>query len=288
MKYSLLAMDLDGTLLNTRNEISAANIAAIQEFRRRGGKAVICSGRSPLSTRWIAATVGLAEPIIAYNGAIILEADGRILERTALAADTILLLLEQCRSRDLYIQLYEGDALLIPERNQANARWIENNIPALAQSGADPGLREDYRRSCSVQLVGDLAEYVRTRRPEIAKVAIFERGGGSLEAFARELEPQSAQFEISSSLNFRNLEIAPAGISKASSLLRLAGQLGIPVGQVAAIGDNYNDLGMLGAAGLGIAMGNAPEPVRAAAGAVTATNDDDGLALAIRTLLMRN
>ena len=83
MQYSLLAMDLDGTLLNSRTQISAANIAAIQEFRARGGSVVICSGRSPLSTRWIAANVGLTEPIITYNGAILQEADGRGLSRNA-------------------------------------------------------------------------------------------------------------------------------------------------------------------------------------------------------------
>ena len=286
MQYSLLAMDLDGTLLNSRTQISAANIAATQEFRARGGTVVICSGRSPLSTRWIAANVGLTEPIITYNGAILQEADGRVLESAALDPAAILALLEECRTRCFYVQLYEGDTLLIPERNRMNGRWVENNIPDLGVRGIAPGLLEDYRRQCRVQLVGDLAEYVRKARPEIAKIAIFRRDGGTLEDFADQLAQRADWYEASSSLNFHNLEIAPAGFSKASALLRLADRLGVPTDRVAAIGDNYNDLGMLQAAALGIAMGNAPEPVRAAADGVSEIQDRDGLALAIRNYLL--
>ncbi|MEH7276163.1 HAD family hydrolase, partial [Neobacillus vireti] len=90
-----------------------------------------------------------------------------------------------------------------------------------------------------------------------------------------------------SSLNFLNLEISPAGVSKASSLIKLTQQLDIPMSQVAAIGDNYNDSLMLTAAGLGIAMDNAPKEVKEAADVVTGSNDEAGVAQAIRRYLLK-
>ena len=85
LKYKLLATDLDGTLLNEQKEIDKENIEAIHEFRQKGGRVVICSGRSPISTRWIADTIGLkGEPTIAYNGAFTLNENGEIIERKRL------------------------------------------------------------------------------------------------------------------------------------------------------------------------------------------------------------
>ncbi|XJZ27049.1 HAD family hydrolase [Bacillota bacterium Lsc_1132] len=78
MKYPLLAVDLDGTLFTDEKEIELETIEALQEYRDRGGKVVISSGRSPLSTKWVAETIGIeGEPIIAYNGAIIINEHGR-------------------------------------------------------------------------------------------------------------------------------------------------------------------------------------------------------------------
>jgi hydroxymethylpyrimidine pyrophosphatase-like HAD family hydrolase len=97
---------------------------------------------------------------------------------------------------------------------------------------------------------------------------------------------QVENMEISSSFNFLNLEISPSGITKAATLVKLTEQLGIPITQTAAIGDNYNDALMLSTAGLGIAMGNAPEQVKALADHVTGKNSEAGVAEAIRHYLL--
>jgi hydroxymethylpyrimidine pyrophosphatase-like HAD family hydrolase len=92
--------------------------------------------------------------------------------------------------------------------------------------------------------------------------------------------------EISSSFNYLNLEISPSGVTKASTLLKLTEQLDIPISKTAAIGDNYNDALMLSMAGLGIAMGNAPEQVKQLADQVTGKNNKAGVAQAIRRYLL--
>jgi Cof subfamily protein (haloacid dehalogenase superfamily) len=286
MRYSLLATDLDGTLLNGQKEIAASAIQAIQEFRSKGGRVVICSGRSPMSTRWIAETIGLGnEPIIAYNGAVLLDENGQAIEQCTFQNETILSFLAECKSEGIYAHLYEGDTLLIPEEGKWNKGWIENNIPALEKSGGKPANREQYLKQCCVKLVEDLPSYLREHNPAIVKMAAFHESG-SLKDFFHRISPKFQDLEMSSSWNYRNLEISPQGITKAAALIKLVDYLGISLSKTAAIGDNYNDMLMLKTAGLGIAMGNAPDEVKLAAKVITGSNEQDGVGRAIRQFLL--
>lgn len=286
MNYKLLATDLDGTLLNEQREIDVENIRAIQEYRQSGGKVVICSGRSPLSTRWIANTIGLkGEPIIAYNGAITLDEKGEVSEQAVFGHDHLLSFWELCTADGIYAHFYEGDTLLVPAENKWNKNWIENNIPTLEKTGARLVDCESYRGQCQVKVIDDFYRYVKTHQPEITKIAVFD-DGNTLADFSKRIESQVGEMEISSSFNYLNLEISPAGVSKASALLKLTEQHNIPIVQTAAIGDNYNDSLMLTLAGLGIAMGNAPEKVKQVADQVTGSNQEAGVAQAIRRYLL--
>jgi Cof subfamily protein (haloacid dehalogenase superfamily) len=285
LKYKLLATDLDGTLLNEHREIDKENIQAINEYRERGGRVVICSGRSPLSTRWIANTIGLkGEPIIAYNGAVILDETGEVSEQAVFQHDHLLNFWELCEGEGIYAHFYEGDTLLVPTETKWNKNWIENNIPALEKTGGRIEDLERFRGQCQVKLVDDFYQYVKSNQPVITKIAVFN-DDDKLVNFSKLIEEQVGEMEISSSFNFLNLEISPSGVSKASSLLKLSENLDIPISQMAAIGDNYNDSLMLSAAGLGIAMGNAPDAVKELADHVTGRNDEAGVAQAIRRFL---
>ncbi|WP_180953680.1 Cof-type HAD-IIB family hydrolase [Bacillus sp. T33-2] len=286
MEYSLLAVDLDGTLFNNDREIDQETIDAIHTYRNRGGKVVICSGRSPLSTKWISETIGLHEPIIAYNGAVLIDEDGQTIEQARFSQQAILTFLDICQSNGIYTHLYEGDILLVPERNKWNLRWIEKNIPALERSGGKAEICAKYRNQCSVKHVEDLRGYIEETNPDITKMAVFQEEG-SLHSFSALLKKQATDLEISSSFDFVNLEISPAGITKGAALIKLVEHLGLHMSQVAAIGDNYNDLVMIETAGLGIAMGNAPEKVKHAADAVTETNSNGGVAKAIENYLLK-
>jgi Cof subfamily protein (haloacid dehalogenase superfamily) len=286
LKYKMLATDLDGTLLNEQREIDEENIEAIHEYRDRGGRVVICSGRSPLSTRWIANTIGLkGEPIIAYNGAVILDENGEISEQSVFRHDLIMSFWELCEGEGIYAHFYEGDTLLVPSETKWNKNWIENNILALEKTGANLEERESFRGRCQVKKVDDFYRYVKSNQPVITKIAVFN-DEGKLADFSKAIDKQVGGMEISSSFNFLNLEISPAGVSKASSLLKLGDKHDIHISQIAAIGDNFNDSLMLSAAGLGIAMGNAPEEVKELADQVTGSNHEAGVAQAIRRFLL--
>ncbi|WHY00149.1 Cof-type HAD-IIB family hydrolase [Neobacillus sp. DY30] len=286
MAYKLLATDLDGTLLNEHREIDRENIEAIHEYRKNGGRVVICSGRSPLSTRWIANTIGLkGEPIIAYNGAIILDENGENSEQAIFDHDRLLSFWELCEGEGFYAHFYEGDTLLVPKETKWNKNWIENNIPSLEKTGSRAADLEIFRGQCQVKIVDDFYRYMKCNQPDITKIAVFDEEG-RLADFSKVIGEQIGGMEVSSSLNFLNLEISPSGVSKASSLLKLSEKYNIPISQIAAIGDNYNDSLMLKAAGLGIAMGNAPAEVKALADQVTGNNQEAGVAQAIRRYLL--
>ncbi|MFK9091831.1 Cof-type HAD-IIB family hydrolase [Bacillus salipaludis] len=286
MKYSLLATDLDGTLLNDQKEIDVETIEAIHEYRRRGGKVVICSGRSPLSTKWIAHTVGLkGEPIIAYNGAIMLNENGAVQEQAVFQHEPLLHFWELCEAEGIYAHFYEGDTLLVPMVTKWNENWIENNIPPLEKTGGSLTDCEYFRKNCKVMVIDHFYQYMKEKQPKITKIAVFD-DGDRLADFSKRIVEQVEDMEISSSFNFLNLEISPSGVTKASALLKLTEQQGIPITQTAAIGDNYNDALMLSMAGLGIAMGNAPEKVKLVADQVTGNNNQAGVAEAIHRYLL--
>ncbi|MEH7333532.1 Cof-type HAD-IIB family hydrolase [Neobacillus drentensis] len=282
MKYPLLATDLDGTLLNDQKEIALETIEAIQEYRQRGGRVVICSGRTPLSTKWIASTIGLkGEPIIAYNGAILMDEHGEISAQSVFSIESLINFWELCVAEGIYAHFYEGDTLLVPQVNKWNERWIENNIPTLENSGGSRQNCEQFRNQCQVKVIDNIYQYLKEHTPGITKIAVFD-DQDKLDDFSKQI----VDMEISSSFDFLNLEITPSGVTKASALVKLAEKLGIPISQTAAIGDNYNDSLMLKAAGLGIAMGNAPEKVKQLADEVTGGNNEAGVAQAIRRYLL--
>jgi Cof subfamily protein (haloacid dehalogenase superfamily) len=285
MKYSVLAIDLDGTLLNDEKEIDARDREAIQSFRAKGGIVIIISGRTPSSTRWIAENLNLTEPIIAFNGAVIQQASGTYFDTFRFDNVEILRFIEICTLHDIYFHLYSGDTLLIPKETRWNQNWVEQNIPSLQHSGGDPERCQVYRDQCAVKRMKSIGEYVRLGQLEIAKIAVFHENK-SLLPFATLLKKQFPSFEITSSLNYTNLEISPSGVTKGSSLAKLMNALGIPLQKVAAIGDNFNDVSMLETVGLGVAMGNAPEQVKARARVVTNTNQHAGVARAIYEFLL--
>ena len=286
MKYSLLATDLDGTLLNNQKEIDIETIEALHEYRSQGGKVVICSGRSPLSTKWIASTIGLkGEPIIAYNGAILLDENGEVQEQAVFRHEPLLQFWELCEAEGIYAHFYEGDTLLVPMVNKWNENWIENNIPTLEKTGGRLKDCEGFRNKCQIKVINHFYQYMKEHQPKITKIAVFD-DGERLADFSKKITDQVEEMEISSSFNFLNLEISPSGVTKAATLVKLTEKLGIPIAQTAAIGDNYNDALMLSMAGLGIAMGNAPEKVKLLADQVTGNNNEAGVAQAIRRYLL--
>ena len=275
--FDCVAVDIDGTLLNDTKEIPLANKQALADFSEAGGTVILISGRLPVSVHWHAELLGLNGYYVAMNGAVIGKGH-KISWSRPFEPSATLEFLQACRSRSLYCHFYTYDTLLYDQETQWNQNWTERNAAHLEGGRSlPPGSLPSWRMPLARKVV-DLADIILRENQAIYKTAVFS--DSPLREVWEELGNITGLTVTSSDLS-SNLEVAPAGVTKGSSLLRLVKMLGISPQKVMAIGDNYNDISMLQAAGLGVAMGNAPKDVRRSAHQVTASNEEAGVAQAI-------
>lgn len=275
--FDCIAVDIDGTLLNNEKEIPFANKKALTEFHEAGGTVILISGRLPVSVNWHTELLGFSGYYVAMNGAVIGQGC-KIAWSRAFQPSSALAFLEACRSRSLYCHFYTYDTLLYDRETPWNQNWSQRNVAQLEGGVQLPQGNSSVRRMPLAKKVPDLSDVIQKDKQAIYKTAVFS--DSPLQNVWEELGTIPGLTVTSSDLS-SNLEVAPAGVTKGSSLLRLIRMLGISPKKVMAIGDNYNDISMLQAAGLGVAMGNAPKDVRKSAHQVTLTNDNAGVAQAV-------
>jgi 5-amino-6-(5-phospho-D-ribitylamino)uracil phosphatase len=284
MPIRLLGLDLDGTLLNSHGQLSERNRSAIYEARRSGVKVAVVTGRRFRDARPLATELGLDVPVISHNGALTKHAE------TLLTVSQKLLPLESAREvlrvgkasgADALVSIDpEGLGLLLYDRisegNKALANYIEWSTRV---SGND--IVESVRR------VESLEAYL-----EVPPVHIsFSGTCASMKRLAESLQYYlEDKIQIFSTIypqkDFTLLDILHPEASKGTGLKAAAEEQGLKPEEVMAIGDNFNDIEMLRYAGVGVVMGNADNELKSIEGLhVTATNDEDGVAIAIERFI---
>lgn len=268
--YRMIALDIDGTLLNSRKEVTAACADAVREAAQEGKVVVFNTGRAvselaeffPLlpDIRWAVFASGAGLYDIQKGKTFALRGIPRS------DADAILAL---ARTKDLMPQLVIGDRDVIQSSHMAHLDHFHMGI-----------YRPLYERAMT--LVPDAYSYAESCREDFLKINLYHADPAERVRTREQLSHLSVEKTYS---EVSSLECSAAGVDKGSGLLRLCGELGIPASETAAVGDADNDIPMLRAAGLGIAMGNAARHVKEAADCVAADNDHDGCAEAIRMLL---
>ena len=265
----LLALDLDGTLMGPDRVIRPRVRRAIAAALDAGVIVTIATGRMYRSSLPFARTLGIAAPVVCYQGAYVREMPGS----------------DGATGRLLFHRTMPG----VVARDAI--RWSRGhgfdphvNVDDRLVMEADAGSAEDYERLSGVgaEFVPDLLGAVRGPLTKVLAVGPAPLPERSL-AEARVAFEGRAQVTVS---HPEYLEWNAPGVTKGRGVRWLARRLAIPVGQIMAIGDQYNDAEMLADVGHGVAMGGAPEPVRAAARHVTATLEADGAALAIEALVL--
>lgn len=268
MAIRLFATDLDGTVLIDRGVEGSHSTprlqAALRAVQARGVTVCLASGRMHESIRHIGAAMGVAGPVISYNGAMLRgpadELWSHVTLEPGLAAEVVALAEERGLPLNYYL-----DGVLYARKIQP---WWD-----LYQG----------RTSSPMQPVGSHAAFA-GRRP--TKLLIHTSPAGVL-ALRAELTPRLAgrcELMITSD---EYLEFVPLGVDKGHALAELARRLGLHAGEVAAAGDGWNDLGMLQWAGTGIAMANGRIDLHAHADHVVAGPEDDGLAQWIEQHLLK-
>ena len=260
MAVKLFVSDLDGTMLPDGNVVSAENIAAVRRAVEAGVTVTIATGRMFEAALPIAEALGVDVPIISYNGGLIKSPSGRVYEEhtiePALARDIIAF----CKERGWYIQSYSGGVLHYVEACD-ESRFYEKAQQVTGKAVGWDGLFAHAAGNCKLLLV--------TKELSVT----LARAEAVLAAFG-------AHVDVTRSADCL-IEIVPKGVSKASALMSLAAKLGIAIEETMAIGDAYNDLPMLKAAGKSIAMGNAFPAVKEVTDYETLTCTENGLAAAI-------
>jgi hydroxymethylpyrimidine pyrophosphatase-like HAD family hydrolase len=267
----LLALDVDGTVCDSRHEIADSTCAAIARVRAAGIRVVLATGRRYRDTLPVAARLGIDAPLVTASGALVKDPRSHAtLERAAFDAEVLAgvlrLVVERGHEPILYSDSYVAGF-------DFHCRRLPH--PARLRCGVDEYL--DRNRALA-DVRPDL-----DRAPPAGIFAGFAMGAHGamrdLEAALHSAWPDRLALHTIRSPRYRDwmCEIAPVGFTKWSGLVAVAGRLGIEPDAICAVGDDVNDLPMIRAAGLGIAMGNATADVRAAAAHVVGTHDDGGI-----------
>lgn len=269
----LVAIDLDGTLLNSKKSISEANIQAVKEAIQAGVTVVVCSGRIYRGGRIFARQLYESGPIVACNGAVIRDVHTEeVFHDQPLDYEESCRIVEVCRKEGVYFHAYAGDTMYASEMGYGAAYYVNINRQLAEEDRVDIRLTEDFHSALQTCSVGASKFVIQADDPELllrVRSKVGEIGNVEIVSSSRE-----------------NFEVMRCGVSKGKSLEILAGKLGIRRDEIMAIGDNENDFSMIQYAGIGVAMGNAEEFIKDAAGYVTASNDEDGVARAIRKFVL--
>ena len=268
-KPKLIAFDLDGTLLDSRKGLSPRTRRALIAAGQAGCLLVPATGRIP---------AGLPEPLralpglrwgILCNGAELYDFDtAAIAAREEIPLETALAVLDEAEALGLPYDCYQNNWGYMTAAMQARA----------ADFVPDPGILDLVRRLR--RPVPELRAFLREKGEGLQKLQLYYTDPAQRQQQLRELAARYPTLAVTSSLPF-NIELNSVDAHKGRALLRLCALLGIDPAEALAFGDGGNDLTLLQAAGCGVAMANASPAVLAAADRITASNDEDGVALVL-------
>lgn len=269
-EIKLIVSDIDGTILDSHHRLDTKLQEVVMLLKEQNIPLVLASARSPKGIIPLVKDLDMLEfPLVAYNGALIGYLEDEVFQ--ALSEQTISGY-ELCRILDLLkkyfptisVNLYSGMDWLVATADQ----WVKSEATITGETPYVCQLEEFVKKAPSVHkllLIGDEAEIV------------------SCFAFLQEQSFLETSFYLSKS-NY--LEVTHKEVSKEQALHFLTDYYGLFLEQVMAVGDNFNDLPMLKAAGLGIAMGNAPEEVISQVNTKTLSNDHRGVSTAIEKYVL--
>ena len=269
MKYKLLVLDVDGTLLNDEREISKRTLAALLKVQQMGVRIVLASGRPTYGLMPLAKTLELGNYggfVLSYNGCQIIKAqNGEILFERRINPEMLPYLEKKARKNGFAIFTYHNDTLITdsPDNEYIKNEALLNNLKIIKEDEFSTAI--DFA-PCKCMLVSDKEEALIELEQHWEK-----RLAGTLDAFRS--EPYF-------------LEVVPCGVNKANTLGALLEHLEVTREEAIAVGDGVCDVTMLQLAGMGIAMGESQDSVKVCADYVTASNEEDGVALAVEKLIL--
>lgn len=277
MKYKLICIDMDGTLLNSKHEISEFNKEMIKAAMEKGITVAITTGRLHMSALLYSELLGIDNYVISSNGCYIrnLKNNEVVYEATLTKEqyDRIREVIAKYKLNNLYYNTF--DTVI------SGVKFPETYAYKIANEGLPIEKQVKFLEEVDFNTIYD--EY----DGKILKAICIERDLIDDLAKAKEELKKFKDLEVVSSWT-NNFEIMPAGTSKGEAVKRLAEMLDIKREEVICMGDSENDLSMITYAGLGIAMGNATDLIKENADYITDSNEESGVGKAIEKFILNN
>ena len=274
MAIKMVAIDIDGTLINDKREITPRTVAAIKKASQQGVKIVLCTGRPMTGVTAYLKQLGLNdrddEYVVSFNGGLAQTTSGQVMVDESMAFDDYADWENYCLKESVHSQLETRDYIYTTNQDISKYTVYESDL-------VDMPIR--YRSLDEMARIRD--QYVIAKAMMVDEKDVIDR------ALANLPEELASRFSIVRSEDFY-LEFMRKGVSKGQALDMLCKELGVAASEVMALGNAQNDNSMLEFAGHGVAMGNSIPETLAVADDVTADNNHDGVAAAIDKYVFNN
>jgi Cof subfamily protein (haloacid dehalogenase superfamily) len=260
--YKLVVSDMDGTLLDENKKVTKSTKEYLRKFIDDGNRFTIATGRIYPAVKMHSDDIGIKTPLICCNGAVIVNpvTDEIIYEKT-IDIDIATEIAKICKEYDLYFHFYDKDTIY-SEKDELFIKYFRE---------VSETLPEEHK--IKTQLVANIEETFKVK--SIYKIGLHYDNS------KQALEIRNRIENIEGIIGFKSMDVMldfmATGVSKGSALVKLCDHEGLHLSQTIAFGDNENDIDMLMAAGVGIAMGNAGDEIKKIANKICLKNSEDGV-----------
>ena len=290
--YKLVAIDLDGTMLNKYGIITEKTKEIISKVQEKNVEVMIASGRAITSVKRFSKEINSNKYFISGNGAITYDIrNDKILYENILKKSKALQIIKICEENSIYYNIYTENGIIAKNLNYNTLYYYKDNLT-----------KPDENRT-HINLVEDIYNYIDEKDEKILKIMICDEHKSVFNAIVRRLKEISEieVLEVSHmsrkiikqgteeiALEYFYTEVSAKDVDKWNALEEVIKLMNISKEEVITIGDNANDVKMIKNAGLGIAMGESAPYVKKCADKITLNNDEDGVAVALKEIFETN
>ena len=290
--YKLVAIDLDGTMLNQYGIITEKTKKAISKAQEKGVEVIIASGRAITSVKRFSKEINSNKYFISGNGAITYDIkNNKILYENILSKTKALKIIKICEENSIYYNVYTENGIIAKNLSYNTLYYYKDNLT-----------KPDENRT-HINIVENVYDYFEQREEKILKIMICDEHKTVFNSIVRKLKELSEieVLEVSHmsrkiikqgtdeiALEYFYTEVSAKDVDKWNALEEIIGLMNISKEEVVTIGDNANDLKMITNAGLGVAMGESAPYVKQSADIIAPTNDEDGVAIILNKIFDLN
>ena len=290
--YKLVAIDLDGTMLNQYGIITEKTKKAISKAQEKGVEVMIASGRAITSVKRFSKEINSNKYFISGNGAITYDIkNNKILYENILSKTKALKIIKICEENSIYYNVYTENGIIAKNLSYNTLYYYKDN------------LTKPEENRTHINIVENVYDYFEQREEKILKIMICDEHKTVFNSIVRKLKELSEieVLEVSHmsrkiikqgtdeiALEYFYTEVSAKDVDKWNALEEIIGLMNISKEEVVTIGDNANDLKMITNAGLGVAMGESAPYVKQSADIIAPTNDEDGVAIILNKIFDLN